>query len=99
MAGNQVCAVSGLRTKFGERRLTTVAGTLCTKNPPTDGAPLRKLKHRLIRLYAKRCPPKDAVGVKWPLLRHERPFGLPEQFVLVDGWSLVAGSLVQSYGG
>jgi type III secretory pathway component EscR len=23
----------------------------------------------------------------------------PEQFVLVDGWSLVAGSLVQSYGG
>jgi hypothetical protein len=31
--------------------------------------------------------------------RHERPFGLPEQFVLVDGWSLVAGSLVQSYGG
>jgi flagellar biosynthesis protein FliP len=27
------------------------------------------------------------------------PFGLAEQFVLVDGWSLVAGSLVQSYGG
>ena len=27
------------------------------------------------------------------------PFGLPEQFVLVDGWSLVAGSLMQSYGG
>jgi flagellar biosynthesis protein FliP len=27
------------------------------------------------------------------------PFGLPEQFMLVDGWSLVAGSLVQCYGG
>jgi flagellar biosynthesis protein FliP len=27
------------------------------------------------------------------------PFGLPEQFVLVDGWPLVAGGLVQSYGG
>jgi flagellar biosynthesis protein FliP len=31
--------------------------------------------------------------------RQKRPFGLFEQFVLVDGWSLVAGSLVQSYGG
>jgi len=31
--------------------------------------------------------------------RAKRPFGLLEQFVLVDGWSLVAGSLVQRCGG
>jgi hypothetical protein len=26
-------------------------------------------------------------------LRQQRPFGRSEQFVLVDGWSLVAGGL------
>jgi hypothetical protein len=30
---------------------------------------------------------------KSPLCAQQRPFELAEQFVLVDGWSLVAGSL------
>ena len=45
-------------------------------------------------VVARRTP---GAGVRKP--SQKWPFGLPEQFVLVDGWSLVAGSLVQSYGG
>ena len=44
-------------------------------------------------MVARRTP---GAGVRQP--SQKWPFGLPEQFVLVDGWSLVAGSLAELRG-